>query len=175
MVNITTGALPSGTATTADQFVGNQGGVTKRLTVEMDSIGGYESSTVWTPTLYGATTAGTTTYDYQEGIYFKVGGLALLTFRIGWSNATGTGEARIGGFPFTATSLPSTMRYPISFSYYNGLSLPSGKRLAGYIQDGTNYARLLNGDNTTFNDPTDLQSELTVGGEIYGNIFYIVG
>jgi hypothetical protein len=62
----------------------------------------YESGS-WTPTLYGATTAGTPTYTYRAGHYTKVGQLVTLSGVIQISAKGGmAGDIRIGGLPFTA-------------------------------------------------------------------------
>jgi hypothetical protein len=170
MANITTGALPSGTATQSDQLIGNQSGATKRLTLNMTSINGYEGIASWTPTLYGSTTAGTTTYTAQIGYYFKVGGLVTCVFSLGWSGFTGTGGVYIGGLPFTAASLTGNPKYGLSVASYTGFIL-SGQVLGGNMLDNTNYIRLTR----SFEASNTLeQSNLSSSGEIQGSITFIV-
>ena len=60
----------------------------------------YEEGT-FTPTLLGASTAGSTTYSAQQGYYTRIGNLVYINFAIVISAATGTGNATIGGLPFT--------------------------------------------------------------------------
>jgi hypothetical protein len=60
----------------------------------------YEEGT-WTPTYIGATTAGTTSYATQTGQYTKIGRQVTLHFDLDVNSATGTGNALIGGLPFT--------------------------------------------------------------------------
>lgn len=55
----------------------------------------------FTPTLVGATTAGTTTYTSQFGYYTRIGNLVFCEGLVSLSAATGTGDATIGGLPFT--------------------------------------------------------------------------
>ena len=55
----------------------------------------------FTPTLEGATTAGTTTYTHQNGYYTRVGNLVTCIGSVAVSAATGTGTATIGALPFT--------------------------------------------------------------------------
>jgi len=201
MANTKISELPTGTANVADAFVGNQSGTSKALSVgsNVDAASGDKllgassdgdvkqltpkmvmmddnviTPVSWTPTLYGATTAGTTTYDLQAGHYVKIGTLVYCVFRLGWSNLTGTGGARIGGLPFAATDFSPNQRHGINFSYYNSLSLPSGTILGGFITDTADYITLLNVSNITQNDVTDLQTEITTAGEIYGSFHYIV-
>lgn len=161
------GSLPSADMVIGDQVVGYQGGVTKRLTLNMTSINGYEQGT-WTPTLYGATTAGTTTYTNQLGVYTKIGNAIFFIFRLVYSNATGTGEARMGGFPFSPLDISGqSARYPINLSY-SGVTLPSGKTLSAYLATGENFIRFTEADNTGFTF-VDLQSELTISAAFYGS------
>ena len=201
MANTKISELPTATANVADAFVGNQSGTSKALSIgtSVDAASGdkllgasadgnikqltpkiamiddvFSTPTSWTPTLYGTTTTGTTTYDEQSGYYIKTGRLVYCVFRVGWSNLTGTGGARIGGLPFAATDFSPNQRHGINFSYYNSLSLPSGTILGGFITDKADYIRLLNVSNITQNDATDLQTEITTAGEIYGSFHYIV-
>ena len=56
---------------------------------------------VWTPTLIGSSTAGTTTYTAQNGYYIRVGNLVTVQANVAGSGATGTGSAIFGDLPFT--------------------------------------------------------------------------
>lgn len=51
---------------------------------------------VFSPTYFGSTTAGVTTYSLQSGNWRRIGSVAILTGQVTWTNATGTGSARIG-------------------------------------------------------------------------------
>jgi len=167
-------SLPSGTMTASDEVIGYQGGVVKRLTVPISGLSDVEEDVTWTPTLYGATTSGTTTYSNQKGTYNKIGNVVVLNGTIGWDNATGTGEARVGGLPYTAKNFSGNFRFGLSVAWFNSLALPSGTNLSGYLQDGENFIRLANVNNNTANDPTDLQSELTTLGSLFFSITYTV-
>lgn len=57
-------------------------------------------SGTFTPTYYGNTTAGTTTYVTQSGTWVRNGSVIDFQFDVEWSAATGTGDAKIGGIPF---------------------------------------------------------------------------
>jgi hypothetical protein len=63
----------------------------------------YEEGT-FTPTAFGTTAAGTTTYTSQTGSYTKVGDTVHVDIYISWTAMTGTGDLRIGGLPFTSSS-----------------------------------------------------------------------
>jgi hypothetical protein len=68
-----------------------------------NTLDDYEEGT-FTPTAFGATAAGTTTYASQTGSYTKVGDTVHVDIYISWSAMTGTGDLRIGGLPFTSSS-----------------------------------------------------------------------
>lgn len=57
------------------------------------------SDTSWTPTILGASTAGTATYSAQIGKYSKIGPLVFVTFILTWTSGTGTGNLLVGGLP----------------------------------------------------------------------------
>lgn len=173
-MTVTTAGLPSGAFASGNEIVGNQGGATKRLTLSTAGLSDFEQPTLWTPTLYGATTAGITTYTQQNGTYTRIGSIVSLNFTLIWTNLTGTGPASIGGLPFNARNYSGVQRYALGTSYYHNLSLPSGKVLAGYLQDNTSFIRLANKNNATMGDATDLQTEMTTAGELYGSITYII-
>lgn len=72
-----------------------------------------EGSTTFTPTYFGSTTAGVTTYTLQVGRYVRFGPLVVCFGRVAWSAATGTGSGRIGGLPYTAASVTNLI-FPVS-------------------------------------------------------------
>lgn len=49
----------------------------------------------WEPVVYGATTAGTTTYSHRSGWSFRRGLLVQLWMDVSWSAGTGTGNLAI--------------------------------------------------------------------------------
>lgn len=59
----------------------------------------------WTPTLiaYAGSTAPTVSYIYQNGAYYRIGDLVMLTFRVrGAVTSIGNGYAGVGGVPIPA-------------------------------------------------------------------------
>lgn len=69
-------------------------------TAAADALDDYEEGT-FTPTIIGATAAGTGTYTLQIGSYTKIGNAVSFFCRVIWSAHTGTGFMRINGLPFT--------------------------------------------------------------------------
>lgn len=55
----------------------------------------------WTPTIFGASTAGSTSYGAQAGAYTRIGNQITLWCVVTASSATGTGDINFGGLPFT--------------------------------------------------------------------------
>lgn len=119
----------------------------------------------FTPTLYGASTAGTTTYSDQVGSYLQIGNLVFWTLRLDWDNQTGSGDARIGGLPF---SVKSGLQYraAIDIVYYHSLGMPTGTMLTGYIDNGQNFIRLRVGESDTAATEATI-ADLTTSGDLY--------
>lgn len=65
----------------------------------------YNYTGTWTPTIYGATSNGTTSYTLQTGNYLRSGNLITVSFIVSWYGATGTGEMILDGLPFNSSSL----------------------------------------------------------------------
>jgi hypothetical protein len=109
----------------------------------------YEEGT-FTPTAFGTTAAGTTTYVAQTGSYTKVGDTVHVDIYISWSAMTGTGDLRIGGLPFTSSS---------ASNYYAtgtivpllGFTWPSGKTQLNPIIDASATAMSIYGSATDSN------------------------
>ena len=59
------------------------------------------TSGTWTPTIYGSSTTGTTTYTTQNGSYTRIGNVVTASFSVTWSSATGTGSVVVDSLPFS--------------------------------------------------------------------------
>lgn len=57
------------------------------------------SENTFTPTMFGATTPGSTTYTNQDGRYQRIGNWVHFQLYVRWTAATGTGDLQIGGLP----------------------------------------------------------------------------
>jgi hypothetical protein len=96
---------------------------TQSASSDANTLDDYEEGT-WTPTVFGTSTAGTTTYTQQAGTYTKIGRLVTATFKVSYSAATGTGSLNIGNFPFSANAgeavgsvMTDTLNMPNAGSY----------------------------------------------------------
>jgi hypothetical protein len=102
----------------------------------------YTSSTAWTPTFKGSTTAGAFTYSEQQGRYVKIGNTVTVFGRIVVSGITtaAAGELEIGGIPFTSLA-GGGLLYSAAIAQYNKIPITTG---SNYTQI---TARLLNNSN----------------------------
>lgn len=91
--------------------------------VVMDTFTGYASGT-FTPTIEGSSSAGTGTYNTQEGWYTRVGKLVFFAIDISWSAHTGTGNIVVAGFPFASLGSASTSPFNF-FVRPNSLTFPN--------------------------------------------------
>ena len=92
-------------------------------TMTSELLADYEEGT-FTPTYYGVSTAGTTTFTAQTGRYTKVGNRVDFALIVAWSAATGTGSGQIGGLPFSAANLYSSASILTYNFTYPVLSIP---------------------------------------------------
>jgi len=74
----------------------------------------------FTPTLIGATTAGTATYQAQVGEYIRHRDRVELWITLQWTGHTGTGAARISGLPVTSANNGIVTPGAVSFFGWGG-------------------------------------------------------
>ncbi len=68
----------------------------------------------WTPTIVGGSTAGSTVYNTQVGLYTKIGPSFVYVYcNVGTNSMTGTGDVNMGGLPFTTRN--TSNHFPIGF------------------------------------------------------------
>ena len=92
-----------GAATASASGAGVTFPATQSASSDANTLDDYEEGT-FTPTAFGSTTAGTTTYQVQQGSYIKIGRQVTISVRVGWTALTGTGELTFGGFPFASAN-----------------------------------------------------------------------
>jgi hypothetical protein len=112
-------------------------------TASANHLDDYEEGT-FTPTLYGASSAGTTTYATVTGNYTKVGNRCTVNFVCSVTATTGTGSLRLGGLPFSSSGENTTA------IMVNNLNWGGGTYLMAYVGDNNTFARVyyLGDDNT---------------------------
>ena len=110
----------------------------------------YEEGT-WTPTIAGGTTAGTASYNYQNGSYEKIGRQVTVRGFVDWTSATGTGSLQIEGLPYAATSTSLDYIQPGSIMI-GDMTFPAGRTMAtAYMPNGASYINVfMSGSNVVY-------------------------
>lgn len=91
--------------TFATMTLGNSGGSALKLYAGgFDFTGNTSAEGVFTPSVSGSSSAGTTTYTKRWGSYTKIGKRVFFTIALSWSGHTGTGDLQITNLPFAANS-----------------------------------------------------------------------
>jgi hypothetical protein len=81
---------------------------TQSASSDANTLDDYEEGT-FTPTAFGGSTAGTTTYSSRSGAYTKIGNQVTVWLYVGVTGMTGTGNLILGGLPFAQNSSGSTL------------------------------------------------------------------
>jgi hypothetical protein len=105
---------------------------TQSASSDANTLDDYEEGT-FSPTVFGVSTAGTTTFSLRDGNYTKIGNVVTITLNVGWTNATGTGQLAIGGLPFTS------INYSAVSVYNNGLAFTASNQVTAIVESGTTY------------------------------------
>jgi hypothetical protein len=105
---------------------------------DANTLDDYEEGT-FTVTAFGQSTAGTTTYSNQQGSYTKIGRQVTISIRLTYSALTGTGELRVGNFPFTVSN--DSMEY-IAPLITSNLNWGGGSYIQVYVVPNTTQAVL---------------------------------
>lgn len=105
------------------------------------------SSGVWTPTLFGDSTAGSPTYTQQAGMWYKIGELVVILLLIQISSKGGmAGNVRVGGLPFIPRQYGAGN---FTFGEHSGISLPDGNALSTSPVDPDGVPLVSAGNNGT--------------------------
>jgi hypothetical protein len=139
---------------------------TQVLSTDPNTLDDYEEGT-WTPTAFGESTAGTTTYSYQRGQYVKVGNMVTCTAGIGVTNMTGTGKLLFGNLPFTQSA---TTMDAYSASIGKVSSLTFSNQLGLMAIASTTYIRAI----LISNNSAYAQVDVDTAFEFYYTITYFV-
>jgi len=124
---------------------------TQSASTDANTLDDYEEGT-WTPTITGASTAGTASYGTQTASYIKIGKLVFVSLYVNWSSATGTGQLQISGLPFAGAG-----------GLYQGLSMSGISGVTGSTSGYTWFGRINSGEsvikilylNTATTTPSD--------------------
>ena len=129
----------------------------------------------WTPTIAGATTAGTYTYGTQVGRYRKVGNIVVANFRIDDITvvSAGSGNLRVDGFPFNSES--TDLQYywgSVVLEYFD--VAPSTVTLTLGLIDGEDSAYVWETRDGTTNGIVSVADLNTSGSaDVWGQVTYM--
>jgi len=113
----------------------------------------------YTPTYLGGTTAGVTTYTFQDAAWTRNGRVITVRGQVVWSAATGTGNAQIS-LPMAAVGGNFT-----GALYLNGVTFAAGSPEM-LITSGNSFF--------TMGSPTTNAGPTTVAIEAAGNVIFTV-
>jgi hypothetical protein len=132
-------------------------------TATANALDDYEEGT-WTPTLSGASTAGSITYQAQSGYYTKIGNIVHIDMRIIYTAFTGSaGAARIAGLPYNVSN--ATNYAPVSS---NWMTFGNTFDTAGFpifygVVNADRFHGLVSNNNTAWSDWASSDFHLTSG------------
>ena len=157
-----------GNATPSASGAGITFPATQSASTDANTLDDYEEGT-WTPTVAGTSTAGTVTYGLQASKYTKIGNVVYISFYLGWSGGTGTGNLKITGLPFTPST--NTTFPALSIGMVSGLTLTASNFPTCYAHNSLAEVYFLQspvGGGTSTNVAYDAAvGELNVSGFYY--------
>ena len=110
-----------------------------------NNLDDYEES-VWTPSIYGGSTAGTWTPNATQtgGFYIKIGKLVYLFINLNGTLSGAAGTLYIGNLPFPRSTSNAGNGWNATYSaftmaYGNGLTWTAGHYCAGWLVDPNNF------------------------------------
>lgn len=109
-----------------------------------DYLDEFVLKTSFTPTIYGATTAGTPTYVTQAGHYWRTGNTINFYADVEISAIGGmVGNIRIAGLPFNAAATTPNFQATVLIGFYANVSLSSPyHHVTGMVQNSANFVDL---------------------------------
>jgi len=150
------GATPSGSGS------GITFPATQSASTDANTLDDYEEGT-FTPTIFGSSTAGSTTYSFQNGIYTKIGRVVYFFVDVQWTAQSGTGDLTMGGLPFTCGSSIGQNSYAsnnlaLSANQYTSLAqVNSSATTVNFYQNQT-------GGSALTGVPVDSSARIWMGG-----------
>lgn len=104
-------------------------------------------------------------YSIRNGYYTKTGNRITFDIRMAMTNlgtVTQSNQLKIGDLPFTSNGSDQSSAHA---GFVTNISVTAGVSIAGYIEAGTSYIKMMRHSETTGTDPF-LISEFTASGDI---------
>ena len=165
---IVTTTIGVGNATPSASGSGITFPAVQSASTNVNTLDDYEEGT-FTPTIYGLTTPGTTTYAAQAGYYTKIGNLVVVEITLSYSAITGTGRMEIGGLPFTSGS--GSSQYSTGTCMTANVNWTAGTMLTTFLPSATTGIRIYGSADDGAGGYQDCVNET---GEIYITMSYLV-
>lgn len=140
----------------------------ERRVTELERVEGGTAGS-FTPIYYGQTTGGVTTYGNQYGFYTRVANVVFFTLNVSWTNATGTGNAIVGGLPIAASS--TTGNNFTHAIWYFGVTYAAGTGLQTLLRAANTALELWN---SPASNTGSAQIAIETAGEVLIVGFYFV-
>ena len=108
-------------------------------TMNSEILDDYEEG-YWTPTIGGHTSDGSSSYGNQKGAYVRIGALVYLSWYISWTSTTATGQFRIYGQPYAATTTYGTnYNITVGSMMFDSINTPyQYGQMVPYLSNGAN-------------------------------------
>jgi len=107
---------------------------TQSATSDANTLDDYEEGT-FNPDVIGSSTAGTVSFSVRIGRYTKIGNRVLFHIYLVYSGGTGSGNLRVTGLPFTASSV--TNNIPALSIGLSNITLPASSVCWAYVADNS--------------------------------------
>ena len=138
-------------------------------TAAANALDDYEEGT-WTPTLSGATTAGSITYSQQYGYYTKIGNVVHIDMRIVYTAFSGSaGAARIAGLPYNVKNATSYAPVSSNWMTFSNTFDTAGFPIFYGVANADRFHGLVSKNNTAWADWASSDFHLS-GGTKYLNL-----
>ena len=158
------GNIGIGGATPTTSGTGITFPATASASTNANTLDDYEEGT-FTPTISGASSAGTGTYTTQQGRYTKIGNMVNINVSVYTSAHTGSGQIRLTNLPFTIKN--ATLYYPAASFFLQDVTLNSNSYIQAVGVANTTYVEVY-----TFPVGGNATSALTLATDPAGQYIY---
>jgi len=137
-----------------------------QFVLDSNAFVSFPSTTIFLPTIFGSTSAGTATYVEQAGRYQVVGNWVIININLQWTGHTGTGNMMVGNFPFTFAASQSF--YP-SVCMMQNITFPASTSwvVVNGVNNTTTAAVTASISNASFS-----QVQMSAAGSLHATVIY---
>ena len=142
-------------------------------TMNSEVLDDYEEG-YWTPTIGGHISNGSTNYGNQKGAYVRIGAFVYLSWYISWTSTNASGQFRIYGQPYAATTTYGTnYNITVGSMMFDSINVPyQYGQLVPYMSNGANQIVFYSSYHTGGWNITSHDSYTADGGSLICSISY---